>query len=113
MTMMTPLRILILTDERSVDDAMPENRSEGSEEADDMPPLMERTRTACEMHEIEIDGKNPITDVNSSTGPTTWSSTKGTAFAQTTQRPLVINPITWEHQFGETLGICFTQYTMK
>jgi hypothetical protein len=25
----------------------------------------------------------------------------------------VINPTTWEEQFGELLGICFTQYTMK
>jgi hypothetical protein len=65
------------------------------------------------MRRIEIDGKNPIIDVDSSTGHTTRSTTKGEALAETTPRPLVINPTTWEDQFGESLGICFTQYTMK
>jgi hypothetical protein len=42
------------------------------------------------MRKIEIDGKNPIIDVDSSTGHTT----KGTGFAQTTQLPLMIKPTT-------------------
>ena len=93
-----------------------ENRSEDNEEDDDMPPLFERTRTARELRRIEIDGENPIIDVDSSTGHTTRSTTKGVTFAQDVKpklQPLVINPTTWEEQFGETLGICFTQYTMK
>jgi hypothetical protein len=100
-------------DDRSVDATMPENRSEDCEDTDDMPPLFERTKTAREMRRIEIDGKNPIIDADSSTGHTTRSTTRNATFAQTTQQPLVINPTTWEEQFGESLGICFTQYTMK
>jgi hypothetical protein len=68
-------------------------------------------RTAREL--CKIDRKNPIIDVDISTGHTTRSTTKGAALAQTTARPLVINSTTWEEQFGESLGICFTQYTMK
>jgi hypothetical protein len=99
--------------DRSVEDIMPENRSPDSEDTDDMPPLYERTRTTREMRKIEIDGRNPIIGVDSSTGHTTRSTTKNATFAQTTQQPLLINPTTWEEQFGESLGICFTQYTMK
>jgi hypothetical protein len=66
------------------------------------------------IHKININRKNPIIDADSSTGRVTWSTTKeGTAFEQTMPQPPVINPTTWEDQFGETLGICFTQYTMK
>jgi hypothetical protein len=27
-------------------------------------------------------------------------------------KPLVINPTTWEEAYGQTLGLCFTQYPM-
>jgi hypothetical protein len=99
-------------DDRIVEDIIPGNRSADSKDTDDMPPLYEQTaRTAHEMCNIEIDGRNPIIDVDSSTGHTTQSTTQNVMFAQTAQRPLMINPTTWEDQFGESLGISFTQYT--
>jgi hypothetical protein len=65
------------------------------------------------VRKIEIDEKNPIINVDSSTGHTTRSTSKGAVFAETKSQPLVINPTTWEKQFGETLGICSPQYTLK
>jgi hypothetical protein len=73
---------------------------------------IEEPRQQREMKRLAYNGNVEVLTQESSTGHNTRSTTKGTTMAHKGVKPLVINPTTWEEAYGQTLGLCFTQYPM-